>query len=300
MKTLTLLLTVLATALLLVGPASAQVPAGTTQITFNNFCDGATITVNGDFIGGTHNLYDCSNTTFLGGAVMKDSFIAPKALATNRANLSDNTGVVYLGNCPLNLYLDFTNNGWAYYSSCDLSSPQTLLNKGTFTIVCSPCAQNTPVARGTGAVSSLQARSNDLSDQAGFVSDAFPKGPYGMYYNGYCDGTQMTTKGHNAGGYHDFSGCGIQNVAQAGNDAVIPADVEGNAGNGVYLTDDEFVLFGEDALLNWYYNFSTTTWVVYKIFDNTGMYFDNAGTFTMTQGAPPLAQRLGLPTAATK
>ena len=115
-------------------PLHAQLPPGTTILSFNGYCDGVTITVSGNFTAGTHDNYDCKGSqTFLAGVAGKDLLLAPKTLPSVRANVSDSVGPMING-CPENLYLDFTNNGRAFYQECDGVSPESLVHKGTFTI----------------------------------------------------------------------------------------------------------------------------------------------------------------------
>lgn len=293
MKRLVLVLTLVCLVLVFTPAATGQVPPGTTTILFTNFCDGATITVNGDFIAGTHDNYDCNGgQTFLSGVVAKDFFLAPKLLPTSRANLNDNAGLLVTPACPLNLYLDFTNNGWAFYSSCDFASPQKLVNKGKFTV-----GGN---LRQIGGVAAWQgAYQPDDTDQAE-PDSAYPKGTYTLTLANYCDFFHVTAKGSKIGGTHDLlTNCGLADAHSAGNNANLPADIQGTAGPGAYLDSDAGpISYGQDYLINYYFDWASSTWANYFTFDSTGMQAGFSGTFTFSPGLVTHAK--GLPSSAIR
>jgi hypothetical protein len=283
MKKLTLTLTLLSL-VLMVGPLSAQPPQGTTNLTFDGFCDGLTMNVSGDFIGGSHNNYDCAGSVAsIGGVVSTVARVKPAGFkGISEAVLSDALGQTLP--CPLNLYLSFAGNRWAFYYSCDGVSPQILVNSGTFTIT----AGNKALAR--GGVASYQGRGGSVDESNVSLEGSYPKGPYTVSFDGFCDFMVVNTKGNNIGGTHDLNtNCGFGVMAHVdGNNQSQPADITGTSGSGAFLDSDQEYYFGAaSCVTNYYLTFSNNTWAVYVYCDNTGMFFANAGTFTLTTGTPP-------------
>jgi hypothetical protein len=286
MKKLTLIFALPALALM-IGPLAAQPPQGTTNLTFDGFCDGLTVNVNGDFIGGTHNNWDCAGSVAaIGGFVGTVARVKPAGFrGVSEAVLSDAVGQVALASCPLNLYLLFgSTNKWAFYYSCDGVSPQILLNSGTFTIT----AANKPLAR--GGVASYQGRGGNVDDSNITPEGTYPKGPYTISFDGFCDFLVVNTKGNNIGGTHDLNtNCGFGIMAHVdGNNEQQPADLTGTSGAGAFLDSDQSFYEGSPGCVtNYSVTFATKTWAVYAYCDGSGMFLVNTGTFTMTAGTPP-------------
>ncbi|PWT99620.1 MAG: hypothetical protein C5B51_26775 [Terriglobia bacterium] len=287
MRKFTLLLCILGL-VLFITPLSAQPPQGTTVLTFDGFCDGATINVSGDFIGGTHDNWDCAGSQApVGGTVETIARVKPASFkGTIEAALTDDVGQVAFASCPLNLYLSFNPNKWAYYMSCDGVSPQTLLNSGTFTI-----SGGQAKANHRGGVSSFQGKAGavDDSDLITAIGGGYPKGPYTAAFDGFCDFMVVNTKGNNIGGTHDLlTNCGLFDAHVSGNNEQQPADVTGTAGAGALMASDQNFYFGFPNCVDQYYlTFSNHTWALYRACDASGPFFVNAGTFTLTTGTPP-------------
>jgi len=277
-------------------PVYGQVPTGTTTLTFDGFCDGATITYSGSgsFISGTHDNYDCAgSTTFVGGAVAQDSRLKPIGFKPQVvANLTDNVGGLALGGEALQLYLDFVNNSWSFYAEGTGSGAETLLNKGTFTI----SDARVPLYGGVGAWQGAGGMADD-SDVTTPLASAFPKGTYDISPDGFCDYFHLTAKGNKVGGVHDIStNCGGVSAPAAANNSTLQADLNGTAGASLVLTDNEWYLNGEGQVFdNYYFNFTSNTWAVYVASDSTGLVYFNSGTFTLTPNGPTVR---GLPVSS--
>jgi len=138
MKKLTLLAILSGTTL--VGTLRAQIPAGTTSVSFNGFCDGATITYTGtgSFISGTHDNFDCAGgQTFIGGVSAQVLKFAPgEGMAPALvANMADNVGVLGLSNGALQLYLDFRKNTFGVYAETDATQPERLHHRHVWSVL---------------------------------------------------------------------------------------------------------------------------------------------------------------------
>ena len=283
---------------MLVGSLSAQIPAGTTSVSFVDFCDGATITYSGtgSFIVGTHDNFDCAgDQTFIGGVSAQGLKFAPgegtaPALV---ANMADNVGVLGLSNGALQLYLDFTKDTFSFYEETDSAHPEALVNQGKFKIVNSPVSSGSGVAAWQGPVTPTNPAPNP--------GPAYPSGTYDVYFDGYCDYLHLTTNGNRVGGVHDLATyCGIPNAPVAANDASLAADVDGTAGASLVTTDNELNIdYGDDCVVNFYLDFAASTWSLYAACDSSGLFFLNSGTFTFVQNGPyaPVQRpsRVGLP-----
>lgn len=294
MRHFTLLLTLLGL-VLFIAPAGAQPPQGSTTITFNGFCDGATIVLSGDFIRGSHNNYDCAGSnTFLAGVVSTVSRVKPAGFkGGSDAVLMDNVLVMLGSGCPLVMYLDFQNSGWAFYTSCDGVTPETLLNRGTFTVT--PNSQ--PKAHFGGVAAWQGAGVPDDSDFT--TASSYPKGPYSVSFDGYCDFLAVNTKGNTLGGTHDLAtNCDASNVPAAGNNANQPGDLTGTSGPGAFLTDNEALQFGSDCMVNFILTWSNSTWAAYESCNDIGNLLINSGTFKFTAGTPVPSKTKGLPMTA--
>src|SRR5262245_34442393 len=163
------------------GTLCAQPPQGTTALIFDKSCDGLTLIVTGDKINGTHDNWDCKGSVApIGGIVSTVSRVKPAGLrGVVEAVISDQAMQGFAG-CPANYYLRFDTNQWAAYSSCDGSSPQSLLNRGTFTII-----TNSATSQTRGGVASFREYSG--ADDSDPVADAaYPRGPYTLTFDGYC------------------------------------------------------------------------------------------------------------------
>lgn len=268
----------------LVGSLTAQIPAGTTSVSFVDFCDGATITYSGtgSFISGTHDNFDCAGgQTFIAGVSAQVLKFAPgegtaPALV---ANMADNVGVLGLNNGALQLYLDFTKDTFSFYKETDSASPEGLVKQGKFKIV------NSPVSLG-GAVAAWQGPATP-TNPAPNPGSAYPSGTYDLYFDGYCDYLHLTTNGNRVGGVHDQStNCGEPNAPVAANDASLAADVAGTPGASLVTTDNVLATEGEDCVINYYFNFAAGTWVLYAACDSSGLFLANSGTFTFVQNGP--------------
>jgi hypothetical protein len=269
----------------LAGSVYAQIPVGTTSITFNGFCDGATINYasGSSFISGTHDNWDCHRgQTFIAGVSGKDLKMAPGegTSPATVANIADNVGAIGLSGGALQLYLDFSKMAFSFYEETDGVNPEILVNQGGFKIVRSP-------ASSTGGVAAWQ---GPVTDNPGpNPGSAYPSGTYDIYFDGYCDYLHLTTNGNRVGGTHDLATfCGSPNAPVAANDAVLAADVDGTSGASLITTDNEFFIDGGgfEDLVNYYLNFATQTWAVWEAQDQTGLVLNNSGTFTFVQNGP--------------
>jgi hypothetical protein len=266
----------------LAAPLFAQVPPGTTVLTFDGFCDGVTMTSNGNYLAGTHDNYDCAgSSTFVAGVVGADFLLQPNLMMTSRANLADNVGLILLA-CPLNLYLDFTINGWAYYESCDGVSPETLVNKGTFTI----STDGVKPLRSGGVASYQTHNASPSAAENGEPAASYPKGTYTISFPGGCDYITVTAKGSRLGGTHNFSACGDSNSVVAGNDSNLPAPiVEGVAGPGAILQDT--VLASLDYVVLYYFDWADSIYEAAEVVDSGGLQIVDFGPIRVSHDTTP-------------
>jgi hypothetical protein len=275
---------------------SAAIPIGTTSVSFNGFCDGATITYSGSgsLISGTHDNWNCAGgETFIAGVLGRDLKIAPGegTWPATVANMADNVGVLGLSNGALQLYLDFAKDTFSIYKETDGVSSERLVNQGEFKIVrrhVSSCRGR--MAAWQGPVVKYNPAPNPGS--------AYPSGTYDINFDCYCDFLHLTTYGNRVGGIHDFSACGDSDAAVAANDSILAADADGTAGASLVATDNEFnIINGLDCATNFYLNFATSTWSVYLAGPDCGFFLGNSGTFTFVQNGPAVEPGLvGLPT----
>ena len=270
---------------MLVGSLSAQIPAGTTSVSFVDFCDGATITYSGtgSFISGTHDNFDCAgDQTFIGGVSAQVLKFAPgegtaPALV---ANMADNVGVLGLSNGALQLYLDFTKDTFSFYEETDSAHPEALVNQGKFKIVKSPVSSGSGVAAWQGPVTPTNPAPNP--------GPGYPSGTYDINFDGFCDYLHLTTNGNRVGGVHDLAtDCGLTNAPVAANDASLAADVTGTAGASLVIADNvENIDFGFDCILNYYLDFAASTWANYIACGSSGLVLGVSGTFTLVPNGP--------------
>ena len=293
MKSINLAAAAFAASLWLVGPVNAQIPVGTTSISFNGFCDGATISYSsGSFISGTHDNWDCHRgQTFIAGVSGQVLKMAPGegSRPVTVANMADNVGVLGLNNGALQLYLDFNKKTYSFYEETDGTQPEALVNQGGFKIVASPVSS-------TGGVAAWQGPVTD--NPAPNPGSAYPSGTYDVDLfdfssNQYCDFFHLTTNGNRVGGIHDFENCGgsgMSNGPVAANDSSLAADIVGTSGASLTTTDNsESISFGDDLILNYYLQFATPTsgtWFLYFVQDQTGLFPGNAGLFTIVPNGP--------------
>jgi len=54
----------------------------------------------------------------------------------------------------------------------------------------------------------------------------------------------------------------------------------------VTTDNEENIDFSADCILNYYFNFATTTWAAYEACDSSGLFLVNSGTFTFVQNGP--------------
>ena len=297
MKILSLLVKLLCAATL-VGSAVAQIPTGTTSISFNGFCDGATITYSGtgSFISGTHDNYDCAGgSTFIGGVAAQIVKFAPgEGIApTVVANMADNVGAVGLSNGAVQLYLDFNKSTFGVYAETGGVLAEQMINQGKFKIVSSPVTSGAGTAVWQGPLQ---------NGPQPYPGPGYPSGTYDLYLNGYCDYFHVTTYGNRVGGIHDFAtNCGSPNAPLAANDASLASDVDGTAGPSLVTTDNALNIFGSDIMINYYFNFAAGTWTLYGVDNSSGLFVLNSGTFTFVQNGPPSRflpfSHAGLPTS---
>jgi hypothetical protein len=304
MKSINLAAAAFVAFLWLAGPANAQISVGTTSITFNGFCDGATITYSsGSFISGTHDNWDCQRgQTFIEGVSGQDLKMAPGEGSSHVtvANMADNVGVLGLNADALQLYLDFNKKTYSFYEETNGVLPETLVNQGGFKIVGSPVSS-------TGGVPAWQ---GPVTDNPGpNPGSAYPRGRYYVYLydfssDQYCDYFQLTTNGNRVGGLHLATDCASGQAPVAANDSSLAVDVDGTSGASLITTDNElFIDYGYDAIVSFYFNFATQpqTWTLY-LYDQTGFVGINSGIFTLVpsgafaQIRPPSGA--GLPAAA--
>lgn len=278
----------------LAGSAYAQIPVGRTSITFNGFCDGATINhVSGSsFISGTHDNWDCNGgQTFIAGVLGQDLKMAPGEgiSPATVANVTDNVGVLGLNGGALQLYLDFNKKTYSFYEETDGVQPEALVNQGGFKIVGSPVSSAGGVAAWQGSVT---------DNPAPNPGSAYPSGTYEVDLfdfssDQYCDFFHLTTNGNRVGGIHDFDNCGgsgMSNAPVAANDSSLAADIVGTSGASLITTDNSFSISASgDLILNYYLQFATPTsgtWFLYIVQDQTGLFLSNSGLFTIVQNGP--------------
>ena len=275
--------------------------SGTYTIAFNGYCDSATVTLSAksSFVSGTHLNYDCvGDSTWLAGVNSKVVGLFPKEGLAPIA-LADNVGVLLGGNSALTLYLNFTKQTWSYYWESTGIGPETLLNKGTFTIV-----EEAVTSGGKGA--SWQVPPT-LEAEPTSVIAGYPGGTYNLLLDGYCDYFHLTATAHRVGGYHDYISCGYSYNAPTGgdyaalaNDVVVegsPGSLVGVAGKSLLTTDNGFEIdFASDETINFYFNFDYGLWSVYGADTTTGLALINWGTFTLVPDDPLTTRELTLPT----
>jgi hypothetical protein len=267
-------------------PIGAQTPSGTTTVTFNGYCDGMTVTFSGtgSFLSGTHNNYDCNgDTTFIAGVIGQDILLQPNPSPTLRPNLADNVGVLMYHNEPVMYYLDFTDNSWAAYAETNGTSPESLLSKGTFTIV-----SNNALPR-IGGIATWQDKAAPDDTPKTLVSvTAYPRSPYTISFSNHCDYFFVYIGAfQQAGGTHVNFDCGGTNTPFAGNNSSLQSDVTGVSGAGQSLieTDNESSIDGfGDVIFTYYFDFSSGTWTLYQANSSSGLTLLNSGSFTVTPG----------------
>jgi hypothetical protein len=261
-------------------------PVGTTSITFNGFCDGATVTyVSGVFLSGTHDNWDCNGgETFLAGGLGQDFLLLPNLVPSVRANLADNVGMLALNGCAVELYLDFSNSGWALYDECSGATAETLVNFGKFTITGS--GSDAKAKPHIGGVASWQRMGAEAAAPAAAATNPYPQGPYTLTLSGgVCYSFSTVTAGLvRAGGTVVTGNCtGLNPVPFAAN----YSSIGGDPTLIVTYNGSELSGSGPDLLVVYFFDFTNFTFTAYVAENSSGLMPLNSGTFTLTGvGAP--------------
>lgn len=292
----------------------AQKSGLTYTISFDGYCDGATLTVgtNG-LVTGTHNNYDCAgDDTWLDGITSTPVGKFDTEEAIGPVSLADNVGVLDFGGGALMLYLNFKTNTWSFYLETSGNLPEEFDNAGTFTI------EEAAVTSGA-KVASWQKHVN-LAPQPLLNISGYPTGVYALVlWNDthtvpYCDFFELTENGDLVGGIHNYvSACGSGSNAPAGGNytylgtgiVVIPtatgAPLGVVGGRGLLTTDNSEEILGVgDITLNYYFSFQDNIWSLYETDGTTGLQLINWGSLEVIEDSPLTAKPAALPTGGIK
>jgi hypothetical protein len=284
----------------------------------DELCDTLTVTVGtNNLVTGTDNNYDCAgDNTWIDGitSLPVGKFDGPgpepnfKGEGIGPISVADNAGALELDGAAATIYLNFKTNTWSSYVESTGIGPEVWGNNGTFSIV--------EAAATTGGKASIWTKHSNVIVSLPFLNiSGYPTGSFELvlwdntHSFEYCDYFELSAYGDLVGGTHNLTtACAgfPSNAPIGGNYTFLPtgimyvgsyaSPVAVPGGRGLYLTDNELYLLGEDASTNWYFDFQSNIWAVYDTDGTTGLLLDNWGALEVFDNDPLTAKTAPHPT----